>query len=83
MLAKIEVKDNVEKIVDIEKYYNINGEEKYMFTYDSQGNCERIYGQDGVTEDVYPSQIGVHPDVTFTWHGFEYYRYALPLIPEK
>ncbi|KOS05948.1 hypothetical protein AM493_07790 [Flavobacterium akiainvivens] len=81
--AKVKFKDDAEKVVEVEKYYNVNGERKYLFYYDSDGNCEKIYGEDDVTEDVWPSQIGIRPDVTFTWEGFEYYRHALPLIPEK
>ncbi|WP_116787192.1 hypothetical protein [Flavobacterium psychrotrophum] len=81
--AQIDVQTGLPKLSDVEKYYNVNGERKYLFTYDANGECEKIWGEDDYTEDVWPSQIGVRSDVKFTWDGFEYYRYALPIIPEK
>ena len=73
--AQIDVQTGLPKLSDVEKYYNVNGKREYLFTYDANGECEKIWGEDDYTEDVWP--------LKFNWDDFEYYRYALPIIPKK
>ena len=69
-------------MVSTEKYYyDINNEDKYYFIYNADGSCFHISDLQVDDADFYAWSIGVDPDVTFTWSGFEYYQNANPLIP--
>lgn len=62
-------------------YYDINNQEKYFFVYNEDGTCFEVCDLQIDNADFYAWSIGVDPEVTFTWTGFEYYKYAEPLIP--
>jgi hypothetical protein len=67
-----------------EKYYSLpDGTEKYKFEYDENGNCYIIHDEEYHQSDIYAWNIGVDPDVTFTWTGFEYYQFVEPTIPSN
>lgn len=62
-------------------YYDINNQEKYFFVYNEDCTCFEVCDMQIDEADFYAWSIGVDPEVTFTWTGFEYYQYAEPLIP--
>ncbi len=64
-------------------YYLSNGTHKYTFDYGPDGNCYIIHDEEFYQSDIYAWNIGVDPDVTFTWTGFEYYQNIDPLVPEN
>lgn len=65
----------------IKKYYNVNGDELYEFEYKADGSCFYINNLQPYGDNVYAADIGVDPDLDFTWQGFEYYQFSEPLIP--
>jgi len=74
--------NNVLTDIKTEKYYyDSNNDAKYYFIYNDDGTCFEIGDLQIDNADFYAWSIGVDPDVTFTWTGFEYYQNANPLIP--
>ncbi|MBP6458964.1 MAG: hypothetical protein KA264_02605 [Crocinitomicaceae bacterium] len=63
-----------------DKSYFVNEVQKYSFEYNEDGTIFMIYDEE-FDEKIYPSDIGVNPNETFTWESFEYYKCAEPLIP--
>ncbi len=80
--AQFEADKGELKPLRIEKYYYENGERKYEFNYNKDGSCFIIYDMQEYQSDIYAWSIG-EPHIKFTWDGFEYYRTAEPIIPEK
>jgi len=65
----------------IKRYYDQNGIEIYSFDYNEDGTCFFINKPQEYQTDFYAKNIGVDPDLDFTWLGFEYYQFSEPLIP--
>ncbi|GGI27581.1 hypothetical protein [Pedobacter mendelii] len=65
----------------IKIYYDLNGKELYEFEYNADGTCFHINNLQEYQSDFYAHNIGVDPDLEFTWQGFEYYQFSEPLIP--
>ncbi len=80
---KMELVQNILEAIYTEKYYyDQNGDKKYSFEYYSDGGaCFKIYDEQDDSE-IFAWDIGVNPDLTFTWQGLEYYQNAEPLLPE-
>jgi len=77
--AKYKFQNEDPKLVDFEKIYHANNEEKYLFEY-IDGACFLIHDMDD--GNIWASSIG-KPGVSFTWEGLEYYQFEQPIIPEK
>ena len=65
--------------------YDDNGEYLYEFEYNLDGTLDQV---DIMISDDYhptgtfrPEDIGVDPELQFSWEGFEYYQNAEPIIP--
>ncbi|MFD2581075.1 hypothetical protein ACFSR6_01140 [Pedobacter vanadiisoli] len=65
----------------IKRYYDQNGIEIYSFDYNEDGTCFFINKTQEYQTDFYAKNIGVDPDLDFTWQGFKYYQFSEPLIP--
>jgi hypothetical protein len=63
--------------------FDEEGEELYEFDYNEIGLCIHIHNLQEVQADIFPADIGVDPDLEFTWAGNEYYQFAYPIIPEN
>ncbi len=69
-------------VINTEKYhYDSNNEDKYYFIYNNDGACFQVFDLQLDSADFYVWSIGVDPNITFTWSGFEYYQNAEPLVP--
>lgn len=66
----------------IDKSYYENGIKIYDFEYNKDGSCFMIYSAQTFQEDIFAWDIGTS-NTDFTWNGFEYYKNADPLVPEK
>ncbi|MBS1519946.1 MAG: hypothetical protein JST50_03025 [Bacteroidetes bacterium] len=67
-----------------EKWYHDNdGDIVYAFIYNRDGSCFSIeqFQINDPGSAIMANKIGIDPDITFTWSGFEYYQNAEPLIP--
>jgi len=62
-------------------FYNPDGTEKYIFEYQNDGACFLIHNVEEYQADIYPNDIGVNPNLNFTWEGFEYYQFSEPAVP--
>jgi hypothetical protein len=63
-------------------YFDANGTEIYVFSYNADGSCFFIEKVQEYQTDFYAKNIGNDPDLTFTWQGFEYYEYSEPVVPK-
>lgn len=75
-LTNLPVNTNIEK-----SYFNREGLEIYRFEYFPNGSCLHIHNMQEYQCDIYPDKIGVDPSIDFSWEGFEYYKYAEPIVP--
>ena len=73
--------NTIEHTNTIKIYYDVNGEQLYEFEYKADGTCLYINNLQEYQSDFYAQDIGVDPDLEFTWQGFEYYQFSEPLIP--
>ena len=55
-------------------YYDADGEDRFTFEYDSSGECFIV------NDD---QEYGNISGCNFSWTGFEYFKTALPLIPDS
>ncbi|ASS49324.1 MAG: hypothetical protein A3D31_03635 [Candidatus Fluviicola riflensis] len=65
----------------VKTLYDEEGEDLYEFDYNEIGTCVHIYNLQETQADIFPSRIGVDPDIEFSWTGNEYYQFAYPVIP--
>ncbi len=83
-LQNYDVKTGLPKYPGPDKsYYDESGTHIYEFVYNEDGSCFSIDRAQIIDTDAefLASEIGVNPEVDFTWAGFEYYKNAEPLIP--
>lgn len=67
----------------VKTFFDEAGEGLYEFEYNDTGLCIHIHNLQEVQADIFPPDIGVDPDIEFTWSGNEYYQFAYPIIPEN
>lgn len=60
-------------------YYNQNGIERYLFTYDNNGSLVSISDQEETYGGLYTGASIA--ELNFDWTALEYYQAAEPLIP--
>jgi len=77
----VQFENGITKEVGTEKRYFKDGQEKYLFDYNSDGTCFMINNTQSFQEDIFPWDIGTDK-TDFTWTGHEYYKFADPLVPE-
>jgi hypothetical protein len=83
-LQNYDVKTGLPKYLATDKsYYDEFGTEIYAFVYNEDGQCFSIDRVQIIDTDAefLAREIGVNPEIDFTWAGFEYYQNAEPLIP--
>ncbi|WP_293785803.1 hypothetical protein [uncultured Pedobacter sp.] len=73
--------NTVKHVHTIKIYYDVNGKDLYEFEYNDQGECVYVNNLQEYQANFYAANIGIDPDLDFTWQGFEYYQFSEPLIP--
>jgi hypothetical protein len=81
-IGPYDAQNNSPKYEECTKYYiDLNGEKRYRFDYKSDGTCDIIIDLQYAQSEIWPEEIGVNPNVTFSWSQFSYYEFAYPEIP--
>ncbi|MGZ4099706.1 MAG: hypothetical protein ACXVNM_12545 [Bacteroidia bacterium] len=82
LFRRIDLNTGKPLIQSTEKKYYLRGKVKYLFDYDEDGNAYVINDIQDPQGDILVSSIGIE-NVKFEWKDLEYYRKALPVIPES